>query len=272
MSLSKERVEIRLDQINPGKNQARIRDTEVDKNDDLVASIRRNGLINPIMVRKLPNGKYDLISGQRRYKAYEHLRKPTIAAYVIGDDVNRFDAKRISLAENTARKDMKRADYVDAIQMFMDRYGSTKTVAEELGLSTPTVRKYLHIGRLPKKIQEAIEEKIIFADDAIKALDALGGDESAVDLQHLLETAKAMKSLSLPQKKTFATIKKNKPDLPLRDVIKKAKQWTEVNKFTIIVNADQLFRINTFKTSKDIKKTEDAAIELIDMGLRAAEL
>ncbi len=236
----------------------------------MVCSIRRDGLINPVVVKKLADGTYDLISGQRRYRAHEILNKSTIDAYVVDADVDEFDAKRLSLVENAARKDMKRADYVDTIQMFMNRYNSTKVVAEELGLSIPTVRKYLTIGRLPKDVQSEVANGAVTADNAIRALDALGGDETTVDQQTLLETAKEMQALSPVYRTKFTSIIKNKPEMSVQAAAKKAKQRTTTT-VNIEITDDQLIRVDKFRNQKNIKDREDAAIELIEIGLDAAD-
>ena len=272
MKLSKTRIEISLDEITLSERQARQRDTTVDKNDDLVHSIKRDGLINPVVVKKLSNGKYDLISGQRRYYAHAILHRNVIDAYVVDGDVDELEAKRISLVENAARKDMKRADYVDTIQMFMDKYNSTTTVAEEVGLSVPTVRKYLTIGRLPKNIREAVTSGSVTAANAIKALDTLGGDETTVDQSVLLETAQIMQGLTPAERDRFAHIKKNEPNMPLDRAVKKTKRERAVNQFTIEITDDLLSKIDKFKDRVEIRKTEDAAIELISIGLGAAEV
>ena len=126
---------IPMESISIGASQARQRDTKVDENDDLVHSIRKDGLLSPIVVKKIDGGKYELLNGQRRFRAHEILNLSTIKAYVIEEDIDEFQAKRLSVVENAARKDMKRADYVDSVEIFMNRYGTTKAVAEELGLT-----------------------------------------------------------------------------------------------------------------------------------------
>ena len=166
---------------------------------------------------------------------------------------------------------MKHADYVDTIQIFMDKYNNTKTVAEELGISVPTIRKYLTVGRLPEEVQVQVREKKITADNAIKALDALGGDETSVDSAVLLETAQEMQQLSPPSRKKMVKIKIHEPDLSAAEAAAKAKRQTELNEFAIEVTDDQLTRIDKFKETNEINKTEDAAVELIDRGLDSAE-
>ncbi len=262
---------IPLSEITMGKSQARQRNTKVDEDDDLVHSIRKDGLHNPIVVKKTDEHQFELLSGQRRFRVHEMLQKPTIKAYVVEKDIDEFEAKKISFVENAARRDMKHADYVDTIQIFMNKYNNTRTVAEELGMSVNTVRKYLTIGRLPEAVQAQVQNKKITADNAIKALDALGGDETNVDEAVLLETAQEMQKLAPQSRKKMIKIKQNEPNLSAADAANKAKKSTQLNRFTIEVPYEQLTRIDRFKQIKEISKTEEAAIELIDRGLDSAE-
>ena len=264
--------EIELDKISAGRSQARQRDVEVSEDDDLVTSIMKNGLLCPIIVKRQDGGKFEVVVGQRRFRAHEILNKSTIKACVLKSGVSDIDAKKISLIENLARKDMKHADYVDTVQWFMDKYNSTKSVADELGISVATVRKYLSIGRLPAEVKKDIEGKKYETRHALKALDALGGDETAVDVINLRETAALIKELSPQAQNKFVEIKKHEPGTSGQIVAKKAVTRTEIHKFTVEVASDQYERIGTFQNRERLKTPERAAEELIDRGLEAADL
>lgn len=270
--LSSDIVEIPMEKIILSTSQARQRDTKVAEDDDLVYSIRKSGLINPITVKHLPDDKYELVAGQRRFRAHEILNKPTIKSCVVEGDIDELDAKRISLIENAARKDMKHADYVDAIDHFMQKYGSTRTVAEELGLNVGTVRKYLKIGRLPPRVRDEVKSGKVSLDVAIKALNAQGGDEERVHEGRLLETITEMKKIPSPARTKFVEIQKNEPDSSPEEVAKKAVKRTVLNKITVEFTEDQLSRIDRFKKNEGIGKREEAASTLIDKGLDAADL
>ena len=264
--------DIPLDKIVMGSSQARQRSTKVDQDDDLVRSIRKHGLINPVLVRPTEDEKYELLVGQRRFRAHEILERPTIKAQVMDQHTDEYDAKMLSLIENVARKDMKKADLVDAVQFFMDRYNSTSVVAEELGLSTNTVRKYINIARLPEAIQADISKKLYTVDHALKALRALGDDESTVDIGMLREISSEMKKLSPQGKKKLIEIKKREPNLPLPTAVEKAKKRTETHKIDLRVTDDQLERISRYKKREEIAADEDAASELLDLGLNTADV
>lgn len=270
--IGKEIVEIELDRISTGTSQARQRDIEVANEDDLVTSIKKNGLLSPIIVKKQDGGSFEIVIGQRRFLAHKILNKPTIKACVLEGNVSELTAKRISLIENLARKDMKRADYVDAVQWFMDRYNSTTTVAEEIGISPATVRRYLSIGRLPDEIKKDIDQKKYETRHALRALDALGGDEATVDVVLLRETATELQNLSPQVQKKFVDIKKHEPNTPIKDVAAKAKKRTVEFKFILPLDTEQYERVAAFQNRERLDTPERAAVELIDMGLEAAEV
>lgn len=265
--------DIPLDKITMSTSQARQRDTAVEPDDDLVLSIRKHGLISPVVVRRLPDGgQYELLIGQRRYRAHEHLKLPTIKAYVVGQDVGESDAKMLSIIENVARKDMKHADLVDAVDYFMEKYNSTNDVAEELGLHPNTVRKYVNVARLPPEIREDVRSRDYSMNHALKALKALGDDETTVDTGMLRETALEMKKLSPQGQDKLVEIKENEPDSTPQQAAEKARQRTSINTIQLDFTDDQSERIERYMKRQDIEKDSEAVVELVDIGLDAADV
>lgn len=264
-------TDIAMDKIVLGNSQARQRDTKVSKDDDLVTSIKKHGLLSPILVREIDGGRYELVAGQRRYYAHEELGKQTIKSLILAPGTSEVDAKKISFTENLVRKDMKHADYVDTVEWLMERYGKVATVAEELGVSQYKIKKYMSISRLPDEVRGDISNNEYAADHAKKALDALGGEASEVDVQVLRETAKAIRELQPQARTKFVKIKQSQPDTSIDDAAKKAKERTNLHKFYVEVTDDRFDRIDNFKNSRSIPKIEEAAEELIDIGLEAVE-
>ena len=264
--------DIPLDRIVLDTSQARQRDTTVEPDDDLVHSIRKHGLISPIVVRRLENGQYQLLIGQRRFRAHEVLELQTIRAHVVDQSIDEYAAKTLSLIENVARKDMKNADLVDAVQFFMEKYHSTAVVAEELGLHPNTVRKYIHAARLPQGILADVRQNKYKLGNALKALQALGNDETSVDEGMLREVALEIEKLSPQGKKKFIEIKKREPESAPSAVAAKAKQRTETHEIMWSFTDDQLERIGAYKRRKELTNDAEAVSELLDLGLDAADV
>ena len=129
--------------------------TEEASLDDLANSIREKGLLNPIMVRKNKNGKYDLIAGQRRFLAIKKIGLNTIPS-IIRDELNDTDATIISLIENVQRADMNPLDKAKAYKIIYEKYKDHTKVAQETGVSVPTIKKYLTLLNLSSTLQEKL--------------------------------------------------------------------------------------------------------------------
>lgn len=265
--------DIPLDKITLGASQARQRDTTVTPDDDLVLSIQKHGLISPVVVKYSKNGQYELLIGQRRFRAFEYLKRPTIKAYVMDHDVSESSAKALSLIENVARKKMEKADLMDTVQYFMEKYNnSIDTVAKEIGLSPPTVSKYFSFSLLPKAIREDVNKKLYSMNHALKAFKALDDSGSNTNVNMIQETALAMKELSPPGQKKFAEIKKKRPDSTTQETTKKSQQQTETHPMYFGATDDMSERIEKYKKREDIKEDSDAVSELVDIGLNTEDL
>ena len=123
--------------------------------DDLANSIREQGLLSPITVRTIADGRYDLIAGQRRLLAFRKLGMTTIPA-IVRDDLADTDATIVSLVENVHRADMSPLDKARAYQSIHTKYGDYNRVAKETGVSVATVRKYLKLLNLAPSIQDKL--------------------------------------------------------------------------------------------------------------------
>ena len=123
--------------------------------DDLANSIREQGLLNPIIVRRKEESRYELIAGQRRFLACQKLGWKSITA-IIRDVTDDTDATIISLVENVHRADMNPIDKARAYQHIYDRYKDFNKVAKETGISVSTIRKYLKLLSLAPSIQEKL--------------------------------------------------------------------------------------------------------------------
>ncbi len=129
--------------------------TEETSLDDLANSIREKGLLNPIMVRKSKDGKYDLIAGQRRFLASKKIGLNTISA-IIRSDINDTDATIISLIENVQRADMNPLDKAKAYKTIYEKYNDYTKVARETGVSVSTIKKYLTLLNLSSTLQDKL--------------------------------------------------------------------------------------------------------------------
>ena len=166
--------EIEISKIEPNPYQPR---TEFNQEalEELSASIKLLGLIQPITVRPLPSGRYQIISGERRFRASQMAGLATIPAYIRKtDDQGMLE---MAIVENIQREDLDSIEVALSFQRLVeDRNLTQEAMAERVGKKRATVTNYLRLLRLPAEIQFAIRAKKISMGHA-KALLALETDK-----------------------------------------------------------------------------------------------
>jgi len=166
--------EIEISKIEPNPYQPR---TEFNQEalEELAASIKLLGLIQPITVRPLPNGRYQIISGERRFRASQIAGLETIPAYIRKtDDQGMLE---MAIVENIQREDLDSIEVALSFQRLIEECNLTQeAMAERVGKKRATVTNYLRLLRLPAEIQFAIRAKKITMGHA-KALLSLENDK-----------------------------------------------------------------------------------------------
>ncbi|HYX09283.1 MAG TPA: ParB/RepB/Spo0J family partition protein [Bacteroidales bacterium] len=122
---------------------------------ELSTSIQKKGLIQPLIVRPMSNGNYEVISGQRRLKACRRIDFKTVPC-IVRENIDNTDAMTLSLIENIHRADMNPMDKANTINILYEKYGSQKKVSDETGWSSSTISKYLSLIKLPDEIKNKI--------------------------------------------------------------------------------------------------------------------
>ena len=127
---------------------------------ELAESIREIGIIQPITVRLSENGKYQLITGERRYRAAMKINLKTIPAYIrLADDQNMLE---MALVENIQREDLDAVEVAISYQRLIDECNLTQeNLSERVGKKRATIANYLRLLRLPAEIQLAIKDRIV---------------------------------------------------------------------------------------------------------------
>ena len=151
--------EIELSKIVPNPDQPR---TEFDENalEELAASIRAIGIIQPITLREKGNGTYQIIAGERRYRASRIAEKTTIPAYIrTAEDDNVME---MALIENIQREDLNAIEIALTYQKLIEQYGLTQEkLSERVGKNRTTIANYLRLLKLPAEVQIGLKNKQI---------------------------------------------------------------------------------------------------------------
>jgi ParB family chromosome partitioning protein len=196
-------AEVAVDQIDANPFQPR-RTFAADKLKELADSIRSSGVVQPVLLRRA-DGRYQLIAGERRWRAARQAGLTSIPAVVreIGDR----DALEMALTENLLREDLNPLEAAQGYAALQQKHGlSHEEIAERLGLDRSTITNTLRLLRLPPEVQQMIAEGAISAGHA-RAL--LGLESAAAQLQ--LAQMIVKQGLSVRQVENLVALRGSKP-------------------------------------------------------------
>ncbi|WP_297902975.1 ParB/RepB/Spo0J family partition protein [Metallibacterium sp.] len=143
--------------IQAGKYQPRRNFDEAALN-ELAASLKAQGMIQPIVVRALPRGRYELITGERRWRAAQRAGLSEVPALV--REVSEQTVLAMALIENIQREDLSPLEEADALQRLIDEFGLThQQVAEAVGRSRAAVSNLLRLLELPARIRALLDTR-----------------------------------------------------------------------------------------------------------------
>ena len=177
--------EIELSKISVNPNQPR-REFDETALQELADSISEIGIIQPITLRKLNDDAYQIIAGERRYRASLKAGLETIPAYIrTADDENVME---MALIENIQREDLNAVEIALAYQHLIEQYELTQErLSERVGKKRTTIANYLRLLKLPAPIQMALQNKQIDMGHA-RALITLGDPKLQVKIfEEILE-------------------------------------------------------------------------------------
>jgi ParB family chromosome partitioning protein len=146
--------ELKVDQLTPGKYQPRTRMDE-ESLTELAASIKAQGIMQPILVRELVNGGYEIIAGERRWRAAQMagLTQVTVLVRKVPDNA----ALAMALIENIQREDLNPLEEAVGIQRLIDEFQMThQTAADAVGRSRSAASNLLRLLKLPELVQSML--------------------------------------------------------------------------------------------------------------------
>jgi ParB family transcriptional regulator, chromosome partitioning protein len=154
-STATELVQLPVGSIRANTRQPRRR-LDGERIDELADSIRAQGVVQPVVVRTSPEGGYELIAGERRWRAARAAGLATIPALVRETDDR--NSLLLALVENVAREDLSPVDEARAYAVLMDEFGlALGEVAEQVGRSKPTVSNRVRLLELPDDVLGLVE-------------------------------------------------------------------------------------------------------------------
>ncbi|MFN8297173.1 MAG: ParB/RepB/Spo0J family partition protein [Chitinophagales bacterium] len=151
------KIKLELIEVNPFQPRA---DFNQQALEELAASIKIHGVIQPITVRKITDRKYQLISGERRLRASKMAGLTEVPAYV--RTANDQEVVEMALIENIQREDLNSMEVALTYQRLIDECDLThENLGDRLGKDRSTVTNYLRLLKLPPEIQKALRDKVL---------------------------------------------------------------------------------------------------------------
>ena len=149
-------LNLKIDKIVTNSNQPR-KYFDNGKMSELKDSIKNSGLLQPITVRKISNGKYEIVAGERRYRACRELGMESIP--VIEMNVGDARGYELSVLENIQREDLNPIEEAESYLMLMEVYGYTQEkLSEKLGKTRSSVSNKMRILKLPASVKEMVKK------------------------------------------------------------------------------------------------------------------
>lgn len=247
-----------VDEINPSVNKLRI--MEIEPNHDqprkdfdekalseLAESIEQHGVLQPLVVRPLANGAYQLVAGERRWRAARIAGLTEVP--VVIKELSDEEVIEIAMIENLQREDLNPLEEALGYRYMMDELGITQEqAAEKVGKSRPAVANALRLLKLPDEVQEMIKNNLISPGHA-KAL--LGFDSEDM----IIQTAKLIvkEDLSVREVETMVKNSKKAPKIPKQQ--KRDKFFSEVE-LALVENLGRKVKIKESKRDAGLLEIE----------------
>ena len=196
-------VMLKISEIEPNRSQPR-RDFDENSLSDLAQSISQHGLLQPLLVRPLPIGGYQIVAGERRYRACRMAGLTEVPVTI--RELSDTETMELALIENLQREDLSPIEEALGYKALIDEHGfSQEEVATSVGKSRPEIANSLRILKLPDSVLEYVKQDKISAGHA-RALLMLDNEEDMLELAELIYK----KDLSVRQAEKLA---KKKPEV-----------------------------------------------------------
>lgn len=240
-----EMAEIAISDIEPNPLQPRT-DFDEESLSELAQSIAQLGVIQPITLKRRDDGKYIIISGERRWRASQRAGLETLPAYIREVDDENLHA--MALVENIQRQDLNAIEVALGMQRLIDECGLTQeAMAEKVGKKRSTVSNYMRLLSLPSEVQLALKKGIISMGHA-KAIAGLDNDNQIKALKKCIK-----KSLSVRQMELLA---RKLNEAPKSDIQGDDEEYPETYSHLV----DELERI--FSDNISIKRTKSGSCRI----------
>ena len=250
---------LKIDRIIANSNQPR-KYFDKEKMSELKELIKNSGLLQPITVRNISGGKYEIIAGERRYRACRELGMENIPAI----EINTGDARgyELSVLENIQREDLNPIEEAESYLMLMEVYGYTQEkLSEKLGKNRSSLSNKIRILKLPGNVKELVKSRELSYGHA-RTLLALSDEKQIIELAK--EVIEKKYSVRETEKKVKIILEKNTfSNFSFSNILSDKRRKTE-NKDTHL----EKFSEKENETNKESYKENDAEKVFLENKLR----
>lgn len=247
-----------VEEINPSVNKLRIMEIEPNHNQprkdfdekslsELAESIEQHGVLQPLVVRPLANGSYQLVAGERRWRAARIAGLTEVP--VVIKELTDEEVIEIAMIENLQREDLNPLEEALGYRYMMDELNITQEqAAEKVGKSRPAVANALRLLKLPNEIQDMVKNNLISPGHA-RAL--LGFDSEDM----IVQTAKMIIKEDLSVREVENLVKKSKKIPKVAKQQKRDKFFSEVE-IALVENLGRKVKIKEAKQDAGVLEIE----------------
>ncbi|HHX8269187.1 TPA: ParB/RepB/Spo0J family partition protein [Vibrio diabolicus] len=201
LSADGELTDLAIGQLQPGVYQPR-KDMAPEALEELAASIQSQGIIQPIVVRQVENGQFEIIAGERRWRAARQAGLKRVPCLV--KKVEDRAAIAMALIENIQREDLNVIEEAQALERLQDEFTLThQQVAEVIGKSRTTVSNLLRLNQLESDVKSLVADKLLEMGHA-RALLALQGEKQVEVAQQVAKKQMTVRQTEQLVKKCLA--------------------------------------------------------------------
>ena len=197
---------VKLSMIDPNKDQPR-KSFDKDSLEELAASISENGLLQPILVREYHDGRYQIIAGERRFRASKLAGLTEVPTIILDKDDRKV--AEISLIENIQREDLNPIEEALGYKALSETYGMTQEeISQKTGKNRSTVANMMRLLNLPREVLQLLAERRLSAGHARTLLALKNPDDVLPTAMATIDGDLSVRSLEELVKKT----NKKKPE------------------------------------------------------------
>lgn len=212
---------LRISEIEPNKAQPR-KDFDDAALADLADSIREHGVLQPLLVRPLPSGTYQLIAGERRWRAARMAGLTEVP--VVVREMDDREAAEIALIENLQRQDLNPVEESLGYQNLIEKFGLTQEqIAKSVGKSRPVIANALRLLKLPTSVLEMVRKSELSTGHARTLLSLENAETIEAAAKQVKKNALSVREAE----KLVADLQVNKPQKHQTEAKKKKERYLE---------------------------------------------